>query len=291
MAFDRPASPCSLTVLVPTKNEAANLARTLEPLAGWAERVCVIDSNSVDGTQEIARAHGAEVHTFDYRGGWPKKRQWALDTLEFSTEWILLLDADEILTPEARQEIGAKIREAEAVAFRVPFQIRFLGRTLKHGGFLFYKTSLFRTGRARYERRVHRDESAAAADMEIHEHVVADGAVGTLRAAVLHENRNSLHRFIEKHNDYSDWDAQILVHGDAGDVPPNLFGSQAERRRWIRTVLSRLPGFPLLTFAYHYVVRLGFLDGYPGLIYCTTKGIQRFHAKAKAYALRRAADS
>ncbi|RMD99682.1 MAG: glycosyltransferase family 2 protein, partial [Bacteroidetes bacterium] len=79
--------------------------------------------------------------------------------------------------------------------------------------------------------------------------------------------------------------ARVYFEGHKGEVPPRFFGTQAERRRWLKARLVRLPGFPILTFLYHYVLRLGFLDGRPGLIYCTLKGVQRFHAKAKWYEL------
>jgi hypothetical protein len=102
---------------------------------------------------------------------------------------------------------------------------------------------------------------------------------------VRHENFNSLHRYIEKHNKYSDWDARLYCEGGEGEVEPSLLGNQAERRRWLKNMLFRLPGFPIITFLYHYVLRLGFLDGRPGLIYCAFKGIQRFHSKAKLYEL------
>jgi hypothetical protein len=122
-------------------------------------------------------------------------------------------------------------------------------------------------------------------DIEVHEHVVVDGKVGRLSNPVRHENWHSLYRYIEKHNEYSEWEAKVYHKGDDGAVKPALFGNQAQRRRWLKQTLVRVPGFPLLTFLYHYVLRLGFLDGKPGFIYSAFKGIQRFHAKAKWYEL------
>jgi len=91
-----------------------------------------------------------------------------------------------------------------------------------------------------------------------------------------------LHRFIEKHNEYSEWEAHTYFEGPPHDgLIPSLFESQALRRRWLKGKLFALPGFPLLTFLYHYILRLGFLDGRPGFTYCVLKGVQRFHAKAK----------
>lgn len=98
----------------------------------------------------------------------------------------------------------------------------------------------------------------------------------------------SLERYIQKHNEYSNWDAQVWLAGEKNPagLRPALFGSQAQRRRWLRQKLFGLPGSPLLFFMYKYIFRLGFLDGVPGLIYCGFQGQQFFHIKAKIYELR-----
>ena len=273
-----------VSVLIPTRNEEANLPRCLDAVAGWADEVLVVDSQSTDGTIEIAEDYGAEVIQFEYDGGWPKKRQWALDTYDFDNEWILLLDADEILLPPIKSEIAEAIQTDAYDGYWLRFQLHFLGRPLRHGGFDLWKLYLFRHGTGRYERRFEgQDESMS--DIEIHEHVVVDGEVGRLQHPVRHENWNSLYRYIEKHNEYSEWEAMLYHEGDSGAVEPDLFGNQAQRRRWLKDLLVRVPGFPLITFLYHYVLRLGFLDGKPGFIYCVLKGVQRFHAKAKWYEL------
>jgi glycosyltransferase involved in cell wall biosynthesis len=273
-----------VSVLIPTRNEEANLPRCLDAVAGWADEVLVVDSQSTDDTIKIAEGYGAEVIQFEYDGGWPKKRQWALDTYDFDNEWILLLDADEILLPPIKSEIAEAIQTDAYDGYWLRFQLHFLGRPLRHGGFDLWKLYLFRHGTGRYERRFEgQDESMS--DIEIHEHVVVDGEVGRLQHPVRHENWNSLYRYIEKHNEYSEWEAMLYHEGDSGAVEPDLFGNQAQRRRWLKDLLVRVPGFPLITFLYHYVLRLGFLDGKPGFIYCVLKGVQRFHAKAKWYEL------
>ncbi len=106
------APPVSLpvSVIVPVRNEASNLPRCLESLRGVGE-VYVIDSQSSDGTAEIARSFGAKVVQFHYAGGWPKKRQWAMDTLPLAYDWVFLIDADEALTPELAEEIRHAIQD------------------------------------------------------------------------------------------------------------------------------------------------------------------------------------
>ena len=273
-----------VSVLIPTRNEETNLPRCLDAVAGWAGEILVVDSQSTDDTVEIAEDHGAEVIQFYYEGGWPKKRQWALDTYDFDNEWILLLDADEILLDPIKKEIAGAIQTDTYDGYWLRFQLHFLGRPLRHGGFDLWKLFLFRHGKGHYERRFEgQDENMS--DIEIHEHVVVDSEVGRLQNPVRHENWNSLYRYIEKHNEYSEWEARLYHEGEEGDVEPDLFGNQAQRRRWLKETLVRVPGFPLITFLYHYVLRLGFLDGKPGFIYCVLKGVQRFHAKAKWYEL------
>jgi len=284
------ARPVPVSVLIPTRNEAENITRCLEALHGWADEIVVVDSQSEDGTIATAQAFGAAVLQFHYRGGWPKKRQWALDTYAFRNDWMLLLDADEILLDPIKQEIAQAVRSDSFDGYWLRFQLFFLGRQLRHGGLELWKLFLFRKGKGRYEKRL-ASQDARMSDIEVHEHVVVDGPVGRLKNPVRHENFNSLFRYIEKHNEYSEWEARVYQEGHQGELPPSLWGTQAQRRRWLKSKLFRVPGFSLMTFFYHYVFRLGFLDGKAGLIYCGLKSIQRFHAKAKLYELELQAQS
>jgi glycosyltransferase involved in cell wall biosynthesis len=288
-----PPSPAArqvlpVSVIVPVRNEARNLPRCLESLAGVGE-VHVIDSESTDDTVAIAQSHGAKVVQFHYAGGWPKKRQWAMDTLPLAYDWILLLDADEVLTPELTEEIRRALQNPAVNGYSIRLQMYFLGRVLRHCDASFWKLSLFRKGRGRYECRL-KDQDASMADIEIHEHVVVDGPTAELHNALVHHNVDSLSRYILKHNEYSNWEARVLLQPEGGanseEVSADLFGAQAQRRRWLKRNLYRLPGSPVLLFLYRYVVRLGFLDGVPGLIYCTFQAVQMFHSKAKIYELR-----
>ena len=280
----RPTLP--VTVIIAARNEAGNLPRCLESLRGAGE-VYVIDSQSIDATVEIAESYGAHVVQFQYRGGWPKKRQWAMESLAISCDWILLLDADEVLTPELEQEICSAIQNSAVDGYYVSLCMHFLGRVLRHGDATFWKLVLFRRGKGRYECRF-RDQDTSMADMEVHEHVIVEGSTSRLRSPLIHNNVESLSRYIQKHNEYSNWEARVLLQGEQNglELSPSLAGTQAQRRRWLKKKMYALPGSSILLFFYRYFFRLGFLDGIPGLIYCGFQALQMFHTKCKIYELK-----
>ncbi len=279
-----------ISVIIAARNEVKNLPRCLQSLQSFGE-VYVIDSQSSDNTVEIARQAGAKVVQFHYHGGWPKKRQWAMDTLPLAYDWILLLDADESVTPELVAELKQVMRSNDYDGYSIPLKMHFLGRELRHSGATFRKTSFFRRNKGHYECRL-KNQDASKSDMEGHEHIVVEGKTGTLIAPLLHHNVESLSRYIQKHNEYSNWEARVWYDLEASynDLPPAFFGTQAQRRRWLRKQLFALPGSPFLFFLYKYILRFGFLDGIPGFIYCALQGIQFFHIKAKVYELKHSSE-
>lgn len=274
-----------VTVIIPVRNEAQNLPRCLEALRNFSE-VYVVDSQSTDETVEIARSYGAKVVQFHYPGAWPKKRQWAIDTLPIANDWILLLDADERLSSALVKEIRSAIQNPAVNGYFIKLQTWFLGRPLRHGDVSLWKMSLFRRARGRYECRL-QDQDVSMGDMEVHEHVVVEGATSNLRNPLIHQNVASLSRYIAKHDEYSNWECRVLLQpANNKELPPSLFASQAQRRRWLKRKLFAIPGSPVLLFLYRYLFRLGFLDGVPGLIYCGFQAVQMFHTKAKIYELK-----
>src|SRR5580704_2646550 len=280
------AAKLPVSVVVAARNEEKNLPRCLDALRDVGE-VWVIDSQSTDATPEIARTFGAKVVQFHYQGGWPKKRQWAMETLSFGFDWILLVDADEVLTPQLAQEIRTAIRASEVDGYYVSLRMHFLGRVLRHGDASFWKLALFRRGKGSYECRL-RSQDASMADMEVHEHIVVEGPTRRLHNPLVHHNVESLSRYIQKHDEYSNWEARVLVQGERGEreLVPAFWGTQAQRRRWLKKKLYAVPGSPVLLFLYRYFLRLGFMDGVPGLIYCGFQAVQMFHTKAKIYELK-----
>jgi Glycosyl transferase family 2 len=278
-----PSVTLPISVIVPIRNEGRNLRRCLESLRGAGEAY-VIDSQSTDDSVQIAQTSGSRVIQFYYRGGWPKKRQWALDMLPLQYEWVLLLDADEALTPALADEIKTAIRNPKIDGYHIGLDMFFLGRRLRHCGASFYKLSLFRHGKAGFECRAHHQDGSMC-DMEVHEHVMVNGPTQKLKQRLVHRNFESLSRYIQKHNEYSNWEAQVWRESgkNPAELQTRLFGMQAERRRWIRKKFFALPGSSLLFMLFKYVLCLGFLDGMPGLIYCGLQGIQFLQIKAKIY--------
>jgi len=277
-----------ISVIIAARNESKNLPRCLQTLNN-VDEVYLIDSQSTDDTVEIARSHGVKVIQFYYQGGWPKKRQWAMNSLPLANDWILLLDADEVLTPELSEEISSAIENPAIDGYFLLLRTWFLGRALRNGDVGLWKLALFRRGKGRYECRL-KDQDTSMADMEVHEHVIVEGATARLRNPLIHHNVESLSRYIRKHDEYSNWESRVLLQrGDDDDkeLAPSLAGTQAQRRRWLKRKLFALPGSPVFLFLYRYVLRLGFLDGVPGLIYCGFQAVQMFHTKAKIYELKR----
>ncbi|MBK1620615.1 glycosyl transferase family 2 [Lamprobacter modestohalophilus] len=283
-------SKLPVTILLAAKNEAVNLPRCLGAL-GPAQRVIVLDSHSTDATAEIARAHGAEVVQFDYHGGYPKKRQWALEQLPIETPWVFFLDADEVVPDALWQEIATVVWQPDGCeAYLIRKGFHFLGRRLRYGGFSHAAVLLLRTGKGHFEHLF--DDAADSLDMEIHERVVVQGRVGSLKTSLIHEDFKGLEAYITRHNKYSTWEARVrhryLTTGRYGEttIAPRLLGNAQERRRFLKALIIRLPFEQHLWFLYHYVARLGFLEGQPGLIACQIRSSYIAQVRAKMVELK-----
>lgn len=276
-----------ITVILAVKNEAANLPKCLAALKG-VERVVVVDSQSTDNTPDIVKEHGTELVQFHYTGSHPKKRQWAMESLKVETPWVFLLDADEVVPDALWDEIAQAIANHDApIAFLITKGFHFLGKKLTFGGFSFQAVLLFRTGKARFEKILAEVDSGF--DMEVHERLIVDGKVGKLKTPLIHEDFKSLHAYLDRHNRYSTWEAQVrtqfLKTGQWGEetVQPRLFGNSQERRRFLKYIALRMPFEPTLWFLYHYFFKLGFLEGRAGWIASRIRAQYIFQVRAKMY--------
>lgn len=279
-----------VSVLLAAKNEEKNLRKCLLSLTP-AKEIYVIDSLSSDDTARIATTEfDATVVQFHYSGGYPKKRQWALENIEFGNEWILLLDADEEVPDELWQEIAVAISKPDACdAFMIRKGFHFLGRRFRFGGFSHSALVLFRQGTCRFEELV--EDSSSGLDMEVHERVIVDGSVGVMRHALVHEDFNGLEAYLDRHNKYSTWEANLRFHNKKNmvygleSIRPRLFGNAQERRRFLKQVIVRMPFEPWVWFIYHYFVRLGCMEGRPGFIACRIRSAYIAQVRSKLYEL------
>jgi len=287
-----------LSVLIPTLNESRNIADCLASVA-WANEIVVIDSGSLDGTVEIAGSKGATVIDFKWNGQLPKKKNWALHNVPWKNEWVLILDADERITPELAEEIRAMLREPRADGYFINRRFMFLGKWIRHCGYYpSWNLRLFRHRKGRYEQIVGGD--TASGDNEVHEHVVLEGATGRLRHDMLHLAYPDIHTWVEKHNRYSNWEAAVEAYGvrspesgmrseGAGgrrESTPHSESSADDWRRALRVWSRRLPCRPTLRFCYSYFLRGGFLDGYAGYVFCRLLAKYEMLSVFKAYELR-----
>ncbi len=235
-----PSQRKTLSVAMIAMNEEANLPRTLESVK-WADEIVVVDSGSRDRTLEIARGYGAKT-TYHAFGGHGEQKNVALDLC--TSDWILLLDADEVLTPELQQEIRDLLAgDPPCTAYWIPRLNLYFGKWIRHGGFYpDRKLRLFKRGTARLSEGVGPHSTPQHA-----------GAKGTLRGDMLHYAYPTMGIYLEHMDRYSSEIAQLLhKRGKTSRSLPAFL--------W-NTVLN-----PTATFIYNYFFRLGFLDGREGLI-------------------------
>lgn len=255
----------TLSVVIITHNEEANLGRTLEsvqPLVRNAEgEIVVVDSGSTDRTVEIAKSFGAKVFIEEWKG-YAAQKNSAID--KATGTWILSLDADESLEPALVEEIlsaaHASGNGGSPAGFWIPRKNHFLGRWIKHGGFWPEpKMRLFRKGAARFEDRlVHED---AKLTQEI---------TGQLKHALVHHSYPTLSDYLDHMNRYSSLGAEMVV-----------------AKGPVRFSVINIGVRPWLTFIYNYFFRLGFLDGREGLLLHLYHAVYVSWKYAKAWELGR----
>lgn len=270
-------------VIVPIRNEAGNLPRCLESVR-WADEIFVVDSQSTDGSIEIAQRHGAQVVQFQFNGTWPKKKNWALENLPFRHEWVFILDADEILPPEAEAEFATAIANAGEIAgYWINRRFMFMEKWLRHSYYPNWNLRLFRHSLGRYEKLTEADTRSG--DNEVHEHVIVTGPVGRLRCEMDHYAFPTVEVFVEKHNRYSNWEARVSADRQLSGSGAHIAHGHAGRRRKLKQWSQRLPFRPLLRFLYIYVWQKGFLDGREGYYFARLHAIYEFLSVAKTYEL------
>lgn len=245
-----------LSVIIIVKNEAEMIARCLKSVA-WADEIVVLDSGSEDDTVNICRALGARVEVArDWPGFGPQKnRVLALA----QGEWILSLDADEWVTAELRQETERVLDTVSSyVAYRLPRLSSYCGRFMHHSGWSpDYVTRLFKRGAAHFS------------DDLVHERLIVDGPLGSLRQPLLHETLRNLEQLLKKINSYSSAGAEMMA------------------ARGKRASLATAIGHGAWTFFRTYFIRAGFLDGREGFMLAVSNAEETYYRYLKLMLLTR----
>ena len=281
-------APVPVSILVPIRDEAANLPRCLASVT-WADEVFVVDSQSTDCSKRIAEKHGAKVAQFHFNGTWPKKKNWALENLPFKHEWIFILDADEVLPREAEEEFRQIVagQDSSIVGYWINRRFMFMRKWLRHAYYPNWNLRLFKHKLGRYEKLT--DVDTQSGDNEVHEHVIVQGKTGYLKCEMDHYAFPSVEVFVEKHNRYSNWEARVALDEYLKGSREHLQMHDVGVRRRLKQLSQRLPFRGLLRFLYVYFWQLGFLDGREGYYFARLHGFYEFLSVAKTYELKKQA--
>lgn len=240
-----------VSVIVITRNEERNIRDCLSS-ARWADEIIVVDSGSSDGTVAAAREFSDKVFERPWEG-FGASKNFALS--QTRNDWVFWLDADERVTPELAEEIELSLSgQTDMVGFSVPRKAFFLGTWIRHCGWY--------PGRVV---RLFRRDKAVFSNDRVHERLIVDGPVAELKSDLLHYTDPSLEHYFTKFNRYTSLAAEDL----------------AGKGR--RTGIGRMLLNPVWTFFRMYFLRLGFLDGIPGLILCMLSAGYVFTKYAKLW--------
>jgi acetyltransferase-like isoleucine patch superfamily enzyme len=253
-----------IDVMIITHNEAINLPHCLQALQGWTNKVFVIDSGSTDGTQELAESFGAEVVHHDWPG-YAQQKNWGMESMPFESPWLLIVDADEVITPKLRDQLvalaGKPVDEVPENGFFINRLTYFLDRPIRHCGYYpSWNMRFFKRDKGRYEDRL------------VHEHIIIDDPIGKIKEPMLHEDRRGLEHYFAKHNRYSTLESRQLfmdiTQPDGTKKSANVT-AETNRRRWLKRNVTQFVPLPSMwRFLYMYVVKLGVLDGAAGFEFC-----------------------
>lgn len=259
-----------LTVIILTKNEERHLERALTSVADIADACVVVDSGSTDGTLDIAKAAGAVVLENSWVN-YASQFNWGLSRLPPDTDWVLRLDADEVVTEKLASEIREQLAELgpEINGIYVPRRMCFMGRQIKWGG-----ESPMRM------LRLFRRESGRCENRWMDEHIQVDGGTLDFEGEIIDHNLKSITWWVEKHNSYASREVIDLLNLEYHFMPHESVadlrgGTQTGIMRWIKErAYSKLPlGLRAFAyFVYRYLFRLGFLDGFEGTAFHVLQG-------------------
>ena len=266
------------SVVILTFNEELNIRSALESVS-LCDNVVVVDSFSTDRTEQICRQFVNVTFVQNSFENLARQRQFALDSGLVKHDWVLALDADEMVPDDLRSELTEISRNGVSgatVAYDIAMRFVMWGRWLKYSSeYPVYWRRFFRRDRVRYVQRGHADT------------VDVDGPVGRTRHDLVHEDRKGLSDWLSKHNRYTTQEALYALN-ELRQVPlSNIFASDRQlRRRALKKIFRFIPFSGTLRFLYLYVFRLGFLDGAPGYRLCVLRSHQAYLVQLKMLELR-----
>jgi glycosyltransferase involved in cell wall biosynthesis len=268
-----------ISVIILTKNEEKDLPACLNSLQ-WSDDVHVLDSGSTDKTVEIAGQFGAHVSTNPFES-FGKQRNFALSNLIIRNEWVLFLDADEIVTENFRFAIMSATTNAspETAGYYCCWKMMLEGKWLKHcDNFPKWQFRLMKMGHAGFKDFGHGQKEDNIT-----------GRIEYIKEPYLHYGfSKGWYHWVERHNKYSGQEAMARMN----NRPPfkNIFSRHGSTRNpALKSWLSRIPGWPLLRFCQAYFLNLGFIEGVPGLIYCANISWYEFQIQIKMREIKKAA--
>jgi glycosyltransferase involved in cell wall biosynthesis len=261
-----------LAVVMLTYNESLHLARALQHVSGFAKQIFVIDSFSTDATVQIARDHGAEVLQHPFQN-YAKQYEWALENAPIESEWVMRLDADEIIEGDLAEEIVNKLPALppEITGVNLKRKTIFQGKFIRHGGrYPLTLLRIWRHGKARIE------------DRWMDEHMyLTEGHAVTFSGGFADHNLFDLTSFTDKHNRYASREAldvlnqRLHIFEEHIDLAAQSTARQARIKRFFKeSIYNRLPCevSAVAYFIYRYIFQLGFLDGRRGFVYHVLQG-------------------
>ena len=271
-----------ISVLILTFNEERHIERCIKSLLPFAKEIFIVDSYSTDKTVEISESLGAIV----YQNKWVNyavQYQWGLDNCPINTEWVMRMDADEYILPKLAEEINVKMKtlSEDVSGVYIKRRVHFMDRWIKYGS--YYPIWLL---------RIWRFEKGHIEERWMDEHIkLSSGTTVQFENDLVDDNKNNLTWWTEKHNNYATREVVDILNIIYGfkkydEVEPNLWGTQEQRKRWLKIRYASLPLFlrPVLYFSWRYFFKLGFLDGKPGLVWHFLQGgWYRFLVDAKIY--------
>lgn len=260
-----------LAVVILTYNESLHLARCLQSLKQVATAIYIVDAFSTDNTVAIAESYGATVFQRKWVN-YADQFQWALEHAGITAPWIMRMDADEYLEPGLLKEIDRRMNTipAHITGIYIRRKVLFKGKWIRYGG--FYPHTLL---------RIWRNGVGSIEQRWMDEHIVlSEGTTIRFDEHIVDDNLNSIHWWVNKHNNYAIREMVDLLNirygfWQADDRLLRAQGSQAKRKRFLKEKIyaAMSPGMRAsMYFLFRYVLRYGFLDGYKGFVFHFMQG-------------------